>query len=572
MNKGRSLGKVFSWWTLKFWLRVLCFWGLLPLAAGDVGFLTAYGVRKMAAGQGLPARPGAAGFHYKRDEGPTFEVVYNDMVTGNGLGFDDPDRGAARRETLEAVLAYLGTILNEVGIVDILVTDSQTDGSGFLAMAGPLFFLDGAGFIGGFAFDHLRTGLDPCRADNCGEDFPDVQLTVHFGFDLVEGLGPIGPEGYDLFSILLHELTHGLGLLSFAAADGSGQGPAQRLFSLWDNGLYDAGGTRLWNEGGQFSGAAGALVGINGGVQFGGAWTTGLVGFSPAVHTPNPFVAGNSLSHWSDGLNDLAVMNRQIFRGQSRRAFSPLDLAALRDLGYNLRETKSLLYPWISNNEGQFESILIANNYGGEPANVRLTARRRDPGLVESTLTFTIPPYGFFKRRASEVFPALGSGPGYAVVLESDRTHVRGRWVTNNLRAASGASPSQGVAVDLPAAAGACSERVGEYVLFGYLPITEGFISAPVVVNAGQNPVDIELYFFNGQGLLVAQETLSEVEPLVPFASVTNQLVGDLNEDLYMVAGAPGGTLSGVVFVFNDPESETAIGNVSAIDFVPPEL
>ena len=223
-----------------------------------------------------------------------------------------------------------------------------------------------------------------------------------------------------------------------------------------------------------------------------------------------------------------------------------------------------LLYPWISNNEGQFESILVANNFGSEPAEVTLTASRRegDPEMVQRT----IPAGGSLVEAASSLFAQLGSGSGYSVLLQSDQSQLSGNWVTNNLVTGTGRSPSQGVAVSLPPGAIAYNERMGRDILFGYLPVSQDLTSAPVIVNLGSGPADVILRFYNGDGHLVGEdsETLRGLQPFRPFATVANNLVADPSEDLYLIASVNRGTITGVAFIFNSV-GEPAIANARGV-------
>ncbi|MDJ0841335.1 MAG: peptidoglycan DD-metalloendopeptidase family protein [Acidobacteriota bacterium] len=248
-----------------------------------------------------------------------------------------------------------------------------------------------------------------------------------------------------------------------------------------------------------------------------------------------------------------------VFNDQGETAIGNADVPA----GIGAEADTDLLYAWISSNDA-FESILIANNPGNTEADVILTALRED-GSTETT-TRTIQPHGFLEEKASSLFPAMHGGSGYTVRLESQTGGLRGRWVTNNLQTASGRSPSQGVAVRLPEDGKPIGQRVGQEVLFGYLPVTEGTISAPVVVNLGEEPADVTLFFYDAAGALVKTDTesLHGLVPHRPFARVANQLAGD-EENLHMVARCEDAPITGVSFVFNGG-LEPAIGNVTALD------
>jgi len=145
----------------------------------------------------------------------TFNITYKDQTVrwglGNKIGFDHPTKGAERRAVVDRVLEYLGDVLNESApaTCDIQFDTSETDGAGFLATAGPLFFETPNGFRNGLAYQHITTGIDPAR------NSADIVCRVDFGFPWHTSTAAEVPENrVDLFTALLHELAHGLGMLS----------------------------------------------------------------------------------------------------------------------------------------------------------------------------------------------------------------------------------------------------------------------------------------------------------------------------------------------------------------------
>lgn len=221
-----------------------------------------------------------------------------------------------------------------------------------------------------------------------------------------------------------------------------------------------------------------------------------------------------------------------------------------------------LLFSWVSNNE-DFESILVANNTGDQEGEIVLTAQRAS-GESE-TVTRRIAAGGFLAEQAGSLFPALGDGSGYSVTLDADGDGWYGAWVTNNLRAASGRSPSQGVAVRLSEQVDENNDRVGRKILFGYLPVENQFTSAPVIINASGQPTDVELSFYNRAGVLVHQQTLTSLAPGIPFAQTIEQYLPGAAEDLYLVAESSAGAITGVAFIFNGG-AEPAVGNVTVLE------
>lgn len=226
-----------------------------------------------------------------------------------------------------------------------------------------------------------------------------------------------------------------------------------------------------------------------------------------------------------------------------------------------------MVFPWVSNNRGAFESILVINNLNPSGVPIRLTATRTD-GTTQ-TVSRTLPPNGFLEESADSLFPALGSGSGYTVAIEAPNNNLRGRWVTNNLTALSGESPSQGVGIVLPADDQQPEIRVGRSILFNLLPLTDGFTSAPVIVNTSNAPVNVNLRYVDTNGTVLAEDTLTNLPPMQPFAQVANLLLPEAEGDVALIAESDGGPLTGVSFVFNDL-GETAIGNVTRVDNTTP--
>ncbi len=260
----------------------------------------------------------------------TFNVAYLDVTGNTGVGFDHPSAGALRRATFEAVLAYLDSVLYESGTCDIRVEQSETSGTGFLATGGPRYHFSASSgdyFLPGDAFEHITTGIDPGGG-------PDVVITVNFGYTWNGGTDPVQPGEMDLYSVLLHELTHGLGVLSLSDADGGSQLSSGRL-ATFDNFLYTSGGVKLWNTQGVFQVSASVLRGGTGSVLFRGPQASKFFLKAPAVYTPSTFNDGSSVSHWDSNITPRPVMRHSIANGTENRAYQPFEVAALRDLGYD---------------------------------------------------------------------------------------------------------------------------------------------------------------------------------------------------------------------------------------------
>jgi hypothetical protein len=261
---------------------------------------------------------------------PVFTVEFLDVTNGTGVGFDDPVTGATRRATVGAVFAYLQALLANTGSCEIEFNESQLDGTGFLATAGPLFPDPGDACVDPLTVTNITTGVDAFPAD------PDGRCTVDFGYTWNDDLGaPTGAET-DLFSVILHELTHALG---FSASIGctSPTGIDTR-FKNWDPFMEESGTAFITCPDANYAGAD--LTGdlrLNAG-PVNAAWQALGNPGSPPLFSPSPCVPGSSISHWNTTDPDVpanAVMRHSIGTGDVRRIYQPLDRAALDMLKYS---------------------------------------------------------------------------------------------------------------------------------------------------------------------------------------------------------------------------------------------
>jgi len=274
----------------------------------------------------------------KAAAGIDFQVQYDDVADQTGFGFDDPALGATRRATLEAVLGYLNSVLDELGACQIECLDSPLGGidGATLASGKPIFFTNVSHFEKPFALQHITTGADPDAF------LPDMTVLVDFTWDWSNDLGAVPAGNLDLYSVLLREITRGLGMVTLARSDGKSlftdaQHPTRLVFSTWDNLLLTGQGTKLWKADGVLGGSLSLLTGAQGGVVFGGARATAAYGSPPPVYAPNPFEPGASLGAWAASVPAAAVMRASIGAGQSHRVYGPLEFGVLQDLGYHIR-------------------------------------------------------------------------------------------------------------------------------------------------------------------------------------------------------------------------------------------
>lgn len=273
----------------------------------------------------------------RRGGGITWNITYGDVTGNTNVGFDDPTEGADRQATFEAVLAYIDSVLNEspATAIDVNINASQTDGTGFLAQCGT-FFSGGTQFTNGAAFTHITTGVDPFGGS------PDINATFDFGYPWNSELDPVGGAEFDLATVALHEITHGLGFLSLCSSSGTSSitsgnpgtfGEWARYIESDDSDPIGTGSTTpMFSNPGQFVGTVPDLTGNR--LVFTGPNTVAIYGSNPTVYSESPFLSGTSMAHWGDDLIGLAVMPGFVVNGNQLREFADFEIGTLVDLGY----------------------------------------------------------------------------------------------------------------------------------------------------------------------------------------------------------------------------------------------
>ena len=254
------------------------------------------------------------------------------------------------------MLDYLDAVLDHGGTCDIRFKISQMDGEDFGAQGGT-FFSTTPGFTNGAAYEHITTGHDPLPG------LPDIQITCDFGYPWYEGEDAPPSNQVDMKSVFLHELTHGLGFITLSGWNGDSR-IAANVYSHYDRLLETGNGKALFGDGPPpiwrlgdvfanmnfgcfggpplafFQGSACDLAGLDNGIRFAGPNAAAAFGSKPPIFAPDPFVLGSSLSHWHMEwkIAGNAVMEPVLNTGEAVRQYAPVELGALQDLGYKIRE------------------------------------------------------------------------------------------------------------------------------------------------------------------------------------------------------------------------------------------
>lgn len=314
----------------------------------------------------------------------TWNFTYQD---GAGVGFNDNtvdpgetlSRGQLRRNSIDVATTYLNTVLDGRGTVNAQFGASQSDGSGALASYGPqqIVLIDGS-FQNGGIYQSARTNQLPFSG-TAGSG----QFDFGYGWNYAGQNSAVSGSRYDMVTVAIHEIGHGLGFLSLANQNGVGLSNSAvgtpDVYSGLDRYLQRGSGafnstSRLFNTDisnsnyGAFTGLASTFTNGNDastGLFFGGAFAREVNGGAPiAMFAPNPYQGGSSVSHVNDSA---AVMNPSVTPNTVKR-FQAYEIAMLMDAGWNV-------YNWNNTNGGTGNWLDGANNV----ANSRW---RSDSGIV----------------------------------------------------------------------------------------------------------------------------------------------------------------------------------------------
>jgi hypothetical protein len=307
----------------------------LAMAAAFVASASAQQIIRYAPHTGeilpLPAAKNVAPDVVLKGSGVNFTVVYED---GAGVGFNDATLGTQRKAVVNAVLAYLQTVLDHNGTCAVTFEASLNNGaSPTLATASTLYFTND-GFSNGAAFAHITTNVDPIP----GQD--DIFVTVNFGhnYNLDLGANTTSVSEFDLFTLLLHEITHGLGIASLNESNGSltAVTGTQTIFGSKIHQISN--GAAAWGAPPSLTFAGFSLSQGDNTLEWrgAGAGTAYSASLFPRVFSPNPYQNGSSISHWQQNApTPVSVMRPGLPNGTEIRAFHPFELEALEDIGYD---------------------------------------------------------------------------------------------------------------------------------------------------------------------------------------------------------------------------------------------
>ncbi|MGZ6415633.1 MAG: hypothetical protein ACXVDW_15725 [Bacteroidia bacterium] len=348
-----------------------------------------------------------------------FRVYYDDFEY-SADGFNDPAQGANRRNTMCAVLSYIQSVIKINDTIDIFVSRSFSAANPFTTLAGTLAFAGSEnppgwtttpGIYNGYAYDHITTGTDP----NINTYDLDVTVNFHQYYNSSYGIFfpvqyydnyaslPAGDCRFDLFSVLLHEITHGMGWASMVAESTAAGRPAingnsgstfTNAFSRFDNIFLYRGNiltgtfTKLVDNTPQIDPAINAsgpdplrgnniwlynnAAPLNQPMYSGDFYGNPVAAASLVSHLNFNFYSLDGMSQYSPGYQPKYVMGPFFDKNEMRRAWTLPEMRGLLALGYSLNPV--------------FASTISLDAAGTETNNTLLTvntpAYRTDPATI----------------------------------------------------------------------------------------------------------------------------------------------------------------------------------------------
>lgn len=270
-------------------------------------------------------RPAATAAYIQVAQNPGQSMVTFAFVYGSGAQFWSQTAKNALQSSALALASYL--VVTSPVTITYKVTASNSRFSSTLASAGSDLSGTGAGFFTTVVQQKLLTGVDTNGATADG--------TIDWNFGPSWGYGSTVSSGdYDFTSTAMHELLHTFGFISYIDPDPQYSGNTE--WTSYDRFVVTAGNVPVINPSTfQWNGTSSALF-------FNGANAVAIYGGLVPLYSPSPYEAGSSVSHLRDssftGANSKLMISR-VSTGTGLRILSPLELAMLKDLGYNVSNT-----------------------------------------------------------------------------------------------------------------------------------------------------------------------------------------------------------------------------------------
>lgn len=262
-----------------------------------------------------------------------FEFIFDASFDANA----GPNAAAAKAD-FAFVGNYLKSTLRSSVPRDVTLTfavsGTNDAAAQYLGQGGPIFFGAANTFLKASSQTLAQTGRNPDinggAVGRATMNFAENSSRGYWGYG-----GAVSGSQNDFRFVVLHELTHALGFTGFVTSSGSS---TDGIYSDFDRFLYGWNGAnyqRLVNNSFvPMANAAAAVVNNTKPIAFYGPNVAAFNGnAAQAMYTPSTFADGSSIYH-VDISTDL--MYYQLSRGAKSTAYSGLDMAILKDLGYSV--------------------------------------------------------------------------------------------------------------------------------------------------------------------------------------------------------------------------------------------
>jgi len=267
----------------------------------------------------------------RAEDGPTFNLVYLDVVNGTGKGFDDPEKGADRRATLEAAFAYFSAMIGNTGSADVEIRESFSANPGSNPFGySAAYYFGSSGFNHPFTQVHITSGNDPY------DPYPDGYLQFNFHPALPYSYDVIGlpdAQHFDFYTVALHEIMHLLGFSSYASANGQSEA-APNVYTAFDGHLVTFDKKPLFIEN---SGTSEVVAPDNDLLTNDQVWFELEEGQFAPVFSPTSF-STSSLDHFDNSRTSHQeyVMHPSLSMGKAFKLLHEDEVRALEQLGYEV--------------------------------------------------------------------------------------------------------------------------------------------------------------------------------------------------------------------------------------------
>lgn len=295
---------------------------------------------------------------YAKDyEGPssmlTSPEVLDRMASGtactnfivNYIGFTGPDGAQAMAAFQYAVDIWANSIESNQPIR--INANFEALGPGVLGQAGPTTVLTSN------HPDAMPNVFYPVALwekiedqDSSGFGSIDINATFSSSFNWYYGTdGMTPPSQFDFVTVVLHELGHGLGFVSFATTDGTTgrlREPNNMIPTIYDINVENGMGQSLLNTGLFADPSAAMHSQLTSSNLFNNSpisvdQNNGVV---PRMFAPSPWDQGSSYSHWDESTfpnsNPNSLMTPQVGSGVAIHNPGPISLGLFEDMGWSI--------------------------------------------------------------------------------------------------------------------------------------------------------------------------------------------------------------------------------------------